>query len=170
MDRFTSLVQPSSAPSAFMAPMATPLSLSTDMQPALKISERDVNQLFQKQKTRNAPGPDGVSPSWLKARADQLAPVFTQKFSRSLELCEVPSCFKRSTIIPVPKKTTDTELNDYRPVALTSVVMKSFERLVLAHLKNNWTPTGSPTVGLLSKQDTYPVCGLQHDHPRNPLF
>ncbi len=35
----------------------------------------------------------------------QLAPIFTQIFNRSLELCEVPSCFKCSTIIPVPKET-----------------------------------------------------------------
>ncbi|XP_013763215.1 protein NLRC3-like, partial [Pundamilia nyererei] len=35
-----------------------------------------------------------------------------------------------------PKKPTITGLNDYRPVALTSVVMKSFKRLVLAHLKD----------------------------------
>ncbi|KAI3368296.1 hypothetical protein L3Q82_008008 [Scortum barcoo] len=54
----------------------------------------------------------------------------------SLELCEVPSCFKCSTIIPIPKKLSITGLNDYRPVALMSVVMKSFERLVLAHLKD----------------------------------
>ncbi|KAK3541833.1 hypothetical protein QTP86_006052 [Hemibagrus guttatus] len=52
-------------------------------------------------------------------------------FNRSLELCEVPACFKRSTIIPIPKKPKITGLNDYRPVALTSVVMKSFERLLL---------------------------------------
>ena len=76
-----------------------------------------------------------MSPSCLKACADQLAPIFTRIFNRSLELCEVPSCFKRSTIIPVPKKPSITGLNDYRPVALTSVVMKSFERLVLSHLK-----------------------------------
>ncbi|KAM9355553.1 BCL2 modifying factor 1 isoform 1-T2 [Pholidichthys leucotaenia] len=52
-----------------------------------------------------------------------------------MELREVPSCFKRSIIIPVPKKPSITGLNDYRPVALTSVVMKSLERLVLSHLK-----------------------------------
>src|SRR4029434_4412426 len=45
------------------------------------------------------------------------------------------ACFKTSTIIPVPKKQRITGLNDYRPVALTSVVMKTFERLVLTHLK-----------------------------------
>ena len=37
---------------------------------------------------------------------------------------------------PVPKKTCITGLNDCRPVALTSVVMKSFQRLMLSHLKD----------------------------------
>ncbi|KAI3356004.1 hypothetical protein L3Q82_017277 [Scortum barcoo] len=64
-------------------------------------------------------------------------------FNRSLELCEVPSCFKCSTTIPIPKKPI-TGLNDYRPVALTSVVMKSFERLVLAHLKDITGPLLDP--------------------------
>ncbi len=71
-------------------------------------------------------------------------PIFTQIFIRSLELCEVPSCFKRSTIIPVPKKSKITGLNDYRPVALTSVVMKSFERLVLAYLNASTGPLLDP--------------------------
>ncbi len=37
-----------------------------------------------------------------------------------------------------------TRLNDYRPVALTSVVMKSFEKLVLAHLKDITGPSLDP--------------------------
>ncbi|XP_061639302.1 sodium- and chloride-dependent creatine transporter 1-like isoform X2 [Phyllopteryx taeniolatus] len=57
-------------------------------------------------------------------------------------MCEVPSCFKRSTIIP--KKPAISGLNDYRPVALTSVVMKSFERLVLDHLKSVTGPLLDP--------------------------
>ncbi len=123
-----------------LTPPATPLSPT----PALKISEDDVRQVFIKNKRRKAPGPDGVSPACLKSCADQLAPIFTQIFNRSLELCEVPSCFKRSTIIPVPKKPKITGLNDYRPVALTSVVMKSFERLVLAYLKASTGPLLDP--------------------------
>lgn len=45
------------------------------------------------------------------------------------------ACFKSAVIIPVPKKPQITCLNDYRPVDLTSVVMKAFERLVLSYLK-----------------------------------
>ena len=96
--------------------------------------------LLKSQNPRKAPGPDSVSPSVLKYCADQLAPVFTNIFNTSLELCHVPACFKASTIIPVPKKAKVTGLNDYRPVALTSVVMKVLERLVLAHLKSITDP------------------------------
>uniref|UniRef100_A0A669BCS7 Reverse transcriptase domain-containing protein n=1 Tax=Oreochromis niloticus TaxID=8128 RepID=A0A669BCS7_ORENI len=58
--------------------------------------------------------------------------------------CHVPACFKSSTIIPVPMKPRITGLNDYRPVALTSVVMKSFERLVLSYLKTLTAPLLDP--------------------------
>ncbi|KAI5616426.1 hypothetical protein C0J50_24006, partial [Silurus asotus] len=131
---FTPLIQPSPM-SAPITPLDSSLTTPSSTQVALTICEKDVYRLFQRQKTRKAPGPDGVSPSCLKACADQLAPIFTSLFNRSLELCEVPSCFKLSTIIPVPKKASITGLNDYRPVALTSFVMKTFEKLVLAHLK-----------------------------------
>ena len=46
----------------------------------------------------------------------------------------IPTYFKQTTIVPVPKNTKVTCLNDYRPVALTSVAMKCFERLVMAHI------------------------------------
>ncbi len=85
-----------------------------------------------------------MTPVCLKSCADQLAPIFTQIFNRSLELCEVPSCFKCFTIIPIPKKPKITGLSDYRPVALTSVVMKSFEKLVLAYLKDITGPLLDP--------------------------
>ncbi|KAK3537985.1 hypothetical protein QTP70_026510, partial [Hemibagrus guttatus] len=65
-------------------------------------------------------------------------------FNTSLETCHVPACFKTSAIVPVPKKTKITGLNDYRPVALTSVVMKSFERLVLSYLKDITDPLLDP--------------------------
>ncbi len=101
-------------------------------------------QVFKKNKRRKAPGPDSVTPACLKSCADQLAPIFTKIFNRSLELCEVPSCFKRPAIIPIPKKPQITGLNDYRPVALTSVAMKSFERLVSAYLKDTTGPLLDP--------------------------
>ncbi|KAK3569915.1 hypothetical protein QTP86_007356 [Hemibagrus guttatus] len=79
---------------------------------------------------------------WIKLISHTMA--FLQFFNTSLETCHVPACFKTSAIVPVPKKTKITGLNDYRPVALTSVVMKSFERLVLSYLKDITDPLLDP--------------------------
>ncbi len=70
-------------------------------------------------------------------------PIFRQIFNRSLELCDVTCCLKRSTVITVPKPSKNTGLNDYRPVALTSV--KSLQRLVLVYLKDITGPLLDPT-------------------------
>ncbi|KAI3356654.1 hypothetical protein L3Q82_003288 [Scortum barcoo] len=53
----------------------------------------------------------------------------------SLKLGRVPQLWKTSCIVPVPKTPHPKELNSYRPVALTSHLMKTLERLVLAHLR-----------------------------------
>lgn len=68
---------------------------------------------------------DSISPAAVKCRADTLAPVFTDIFNCSLRVCRVPACVRAAAIIPAPKKLNISRLDDYRPVALTSVVMKS---------------------------------------------
>ncbi|KAI3355726.1 hypothetical protein L3Q82_004316 [Scortum barcoo] len=50
----------------------------------------------------------------------------------------VPTCFKETIIVPVPKKTKILSLNDdHRPVALTSTIMKCFERLVKSFITSS---------------------------------
>ncbi len=60
-----------------------------------------------------------------------LTDVFTDIFNISLSQAVVPTCFKATTIIPVPKKSSPSCFNDYRPVALTPIPMKCFEQLVM---------------------------------------
>ena len=108
--------------------------VTTDYPPA--INEHDVRLLLWQQNPRKAAGPDSVSSATLKHCADQLTPILTSIFNWSLQLCIVPACFKSVVIIPVPKKNNISCLNDYRPVALTSVIMKVFERLVCKRLSS----------------------------------
>ena len=62
---------------------------------------------------------------------------YSQTSSTSLyNNLKVPICFKTTTIIPVSKKNQAACLNDYRPVALTSIIMKYFERLVMARINS----------------------------------
>ncbi|KAI3375837.1 hypothetical protein L3Q82_004114 [Scortum barcoo] len=57
-----------------------------------------------------------------------------------------------TTIIPIPKTSTVTGLNDYRPVALTPIVMKCFERLVMAHIKDCFADD-TAVVGRIANND-----------------
>ncbi|KAI4886295.1 hypothetical protein NFI96_002284 [Prochilodus magdalenae] len=53
----------------------------------------------------------------------------------SLKLGRVPQLWKTSCVVPVPNTQHPKDLNSYRPVALTSHLIKSLERLVLTHLR-----------------------------------
>ena len=99
-----------------------------------EIDSKQVQTLFRKLKTKKAVGPDNICGRLLKACASELCCVFSRLFTWSLQDYCVPNLWKNSTICPVPKKTKPACLNDYRPVALTSIVMKCFERVVLQRL------------------------------------
>jgi hypothetical protein len=101
----------------------------------------NVSKAFERVNPRKAAGPDSIPSRVLRAYTDQLAGVFTDIFNQSLSQSTVPTCFKRATIVPVPKKAKVTELNDYRPIALTSVIMKCFEKLVKDHITSTLPDT-----------------------------
>jgi len=72
--------------------------------------------------------------------ADQLARIFNLSLTQSA----VPSCLKTSTVVPLPKKSPTTSLNDYRPVALTPVMMNCSEKLVRSQIKTFINPGSDP--------------------------
>ena len=59
-----------------------------------------------------------------------LAAIFYYIFQLSLIQQNVPLLWKQSTVVPVAKGPHPKVLNCFRPVALTSLVMKSFESLI----------------------------------------
>ncbi|KAI3368530.1 hypothetical protein L3Q82_025533, partial [Scortum barcoo] len=65
----------------------------------------------------------------------QLGEPLQRIFNLSLQIGRVPTLWKTSRIVPVPKKNRPSELNDFRPVALTSHLMKTLERLFLSLLR-----------------------------------
>jgi hypothetical protein len=110
----------------------------------ITLSAADVTKTFEQVNIRKAAEPDGLPGRVLRACADQLESVFTYIFNLSLSESVIPTCFKQTTIVPMPKNTKVTCLNYYRPVALTSVVMKCSERLVMAHINTIIPETQDP--------------------------
>ena len=102
----------------------------------ITIDEEAVLYRFKTINQRKSSGPDNVSGRLLKSCAEQLCGIFRFIFQMSLNLQKVPRIWKEATIVPVAKNNTPKTLNDFRPVALTSVVMKSFERIVKCLILN----------------------------------
>jgi hypothetical protein len=90
----------------------------------ITLSAANVSKTFKQFNIHKDTGPDRLSGRVLRACADQLASVFTDIFNLSLSESVISTCFKQTTIVPVPKNTKVTFLNDYQPVALTSEAMK----------------------------------------------
>ena len=104
--------------------------------PFLAITDSMVRDQFAKVNPAKAAGPDMLSPRVLKSCSRELADIFTYIFNLSFSTQSIPTIWKHSCIIPVPKKPTISCMNDLRPVALTSAVMKICERFVLDHLRS----------------------------------
>ena len=94
--------------------------------------------------SNKAPGPDGVSPRVLKACAPQPCGVVHHVFSMSLSLQRVSILWKMSCFIPVLKRPRPGAFKDYRPVALTSHIMKTIEGLILEQLQHRVKPFLDP--------------------------
>ena len=109
-----------------------------------EVEENCVRSMFSKFNTRKACGPDGLSGKRLRFCADRLCWVLSRLFTWSLRDCIVPTLWKNSTICPVPKNNTPKSMNDYRPVALTSLVIKVIERIVLSRLHQQVEPFLDP--------------------------
>lgn len=139
------LLQPPPTPPAVCVPPSPLFSTVSSSQlhqtattpscPALAFTTSQVKNQLKKMKARKAAGPDGISPQLLKSCADQLCGIVQHMFNLSLKLGRVPRLWKTSCLVPVPKTPHPKELNNFRPVALTSHLMKTLERLVLVHLR-----------------------------------
>lgn len=101
----------------------------------LTVSSAEVRMALKRTNPRRAAGPDNIPGRALRVCSSELADVFMDIYNLSLAQALVPTCFKSTIIVPLPKKNTVACLNDYRPVALTPIVMKCFERIVMSHIK-----------------------------------
>ena len=73
--------------------------------------------------------PLGMFLLFLKRTADVLAPSLSVVFRRLVRLGSFPACWRQANVTP-PKGPPSSSVANYRPVSITSVLSKVFERLV----------------------------------------
>ena len=85
----------------------------------------------------SAPGPDGIPVVLLKNCAAELAVPIKAIWSESILLQTVPKFYKQTCVSPLYKsKGSRAEAINYRPIALTSHIMKIYERILRLHMVN----------------------------------
>ncbi len=101
------------------------------LEPGQGVTAEEVCLTFKRINRKKAAGPDRLTGRVLKEYREQLSFVYSHLFRISLETHYVPCAWKSLLIVPVPKTSKPQALNDYRPVAFTSIVVKCLERIVL---------------------------------------
>ncbi len=95
------------------------------------IDVNDVNKTLSKINSRKAAGPDHLSGKVLKECRLQLCSPICRLYQSSMDTHVIPVIWLTSELVPVPKMSLPTVKNDLRPIALTAIIMKCFERIVI---------------------------------------
>ena len=102
--------------------------------PEMVVSEDDIKKAIDELSPSSAAGPDGFPAILLKQCKEELAIPLCHLWKISLEKGTVPNELKKSTITPIYKGGNKSLAANYRPVALTSHVIKIFEKVVRKHI------------------------------------
>ena len=97
-------------------------------------NHEDIEKACAKLKANSAPGPDSVPASLLKDCRKELGLPLATFWRASLDQGSIPEELLLVQVCPQHKGGSRSEPAQYRPVALTSHLMKTWKRVVRRHL------------------------------------
>ena len=79
-------------------------------------------------------------------------------FCRLVRLGSFPACWRQANVTPIPKGPPSSSIANYRPISITSVLSKVFERLVSVCLRRFMEHSGVlPTTQFAYRKGLVPV-------------
>ncbi len=89
-----------------------------------------VKNILKHLNPNKAVGPDNINGKVLKYCCNALSVPLSILFQKSYSSGTLPSDWKLANIVPVHKKGSKSDVENYRPISLTSLVVKVMERIV----------------------------------------
>jgi hypothetical protein len=116
-------------------PDIVPPDFSSDISKAMtpedfEISSDDILAAISDLKSDSAAGPDGIPVILLKNCSESLCSPIKLLWKESFESGTVPKFYKESYVTPLYKKGDRARAGNYRPVSLTSHIIKIYERVL----------------------------------------
>ena len=92
--------------------------------------QETVEEILSSRDPNKASGPDGVESRLLKECSEELAPIMSELFRKSMDAGVVPELWKEANVVPIHKSGSRASMSNFRPVALTSVISKVCEKVI----------------------------------------
>ena len=109
--------------------------------PEINLRKNGIRSLLRNLDIKTSTAPDKISNVFLNRHAIWVAEYLYVIYKASLESCVVPDDWRSAKIVPVHKSGYPLELNNYRPVTLTSTTCKLLEHIlfkaIMTHIENN---------------------------------
>ncbi|CAL4228331.1 unnamed protein product [Meganyctiphanes norvegica] len=123
----------------------------------IQIQEGDIINAIGGLKNNSAAGPDGIPAKFLISTKNAIATPLSIIMRKSMDEGKIPDIFKLAYVAPIHKGGSKLKPEQYRPVSLTSHIMKVFERVlkvnIMEHLvtqklinpgQHGFVPGGAP--------------------------
>ena len=130
--QFSSVYSDPNCPDTSAPTFTVPPICSRDTEPVLTAGL--IEEAISEIKLDSAPGPDGIPAILLKRCAASLSIPIHLLWSESMSSGIVPNFYKMGYVSPLFKKGSRCEAGNYRPVTLTSHVVKVYERVIRKHM------------------------------------
>ena len=109
--------------------------------PDISFEPVDIEEAIDELSANSAAGPDQFPAILLKQCKKVLSKPLYLIWKKSLSTGEIPNILKTANIVPIHKGGSRGEAKNYRPVALTSHIIKIFEKVlrnhIVSHMEDN---------------------------------
>jgi hypothetical protein len=110
----------------------------SDVQPVLQFSIQDITKAVLGFKQSSSCGPDGISINFIKDIIVQIAPILKFIFDKAAFHAKSPLQWKTAKIVPIYKKGTKEDPENYRPISLLCSLGKVYEKCILKVMDDNF--------------------------------
>ena len=108
---------------------------SADNESCTPLLMSELQSAIKKMKGKGAAGPDNIPPLFLKSLGPLALQELLSIFNSSFSLAHCPRIWRVATIIPLLKAgKSPSEVASFRPISLTSCVVKLLERIIADRL------------------------------------
>ena len=94
----------------------------------------EIQKILENLDEHGSVDPNGLFPSFFKRFSGIFAPKLALLFRKLIRVGDFPSCWKIASVTPIPKEGNSCKAKDYRPISITPVLSKVFERLLARRL------------------------------------